>query len=115
VSEGGAVMQLTIFLDIDEVFRFSQLVPVTASASAAIGRGIRAREYWGSVGRDVVVECDDSEGHDLLGYAESYCPSATDKIQQAFRLAHIRTHDDHHSSPTAFAGASATGKSADRK
>ena len=108
-------MQLTIFLDIDEVFRFSQLLPVKSSTSAAIGRAIRAREYWGSVGRDVVVECDDSEGRDLLGYAESSCPSATDKIQQAFRLAHLRTHDDPHSSLTAFAGASATGKSADRK
>jgi hypothetical protein len=108
-------MQLTIFLDIDEVFRFSQLVPVTSSTSAAIGRAIRTREYWGSVGRDVVVECNDSEGRDLLGYAESYCPSATDKIQRAFRLAHLRTHDDHHSSPPAFSETSATGKSADRK
>jgi hypothetical protein len=108
-------MRLTIFLDIDEVFRFSQLLPVKSSTSAAIGRAIRSREYWGSVGRDVVVECDDSEGRDLLGYAESNCPSAMDKIQRAFRLAHLRTHDDHHSSPTAFAKASATGKSADRK
>ena len=108
-------MQLTIFLDIDEVFRFSQLLPVKSSTSEAIGRAIRAREYWGSVGPDVVVECDDSDGRDLLGYAESDCPSATDKIQQAFRLAHIRTHDDHHSSHPAFSVASATGKTADRK
>jgi hypothetical protein len=86
-------MKLTIFLDIDEVFRFRQLVPLTSSTNEAIGRAIRAREYWGSVGRDVVVECDDSQGRDLLDYAHSYCPSAVDKIRRAFRLAHL--HDDY--------------------
>ena len=48
-------MQLTIFVDIDEVFRLRQLVPATSPASQAIGRlsacgstGIRAVETWQS-------------------------------------------------------------------
>jgi hypothetical protein len=99
-------MQLTIFLDIEEVNRFRQIDPSTSSASEAIERAIRVWEYWGSVGRDVVVECDDSEARDLLSCAESHCPSAVDKIRRAFRLAHLRIDDGHHDLLTAFSRAS---------
>lgn len=99
-------MRLTIFLDIDEVYRISQLVPVTSSAGEALGRAIDTRRYWCLGDPDIVVECDDTEGRDLLGYAESYCPSAASKIQRAFRLAHVRIDDDLHDLLTAFARAS---------
>jgi hypothetical protein len=105
-SSEDAAVQLTIFLDIEEANRFCQVVPATSPASEAIGRAIRMREYWGSVGRDLVVECDDSEARDLLGCAESYCPSAVDKIRRAFRLAHLRIEDGHHDLLTAFSRAS---------
>jgi hypothetical protein len=108
-------MQVTIFLDIDEVFRFCQLIPARSSASEAIGRAIHTREYWGSVGQDVAVECDDSEARTLLSYAQSHCPSAVDKIRRAFRLAHLRIDDRHHDLLTAFSRASRTVKSDDRK
>ena len=67
-----------------------------------MGRAIRMRDYWGSDGRDVVVERDDTEARDLLGYAESYCPTAADKIRRPFRLAHLRIDDGHHDLLTAF-------------
>ena len=98
---GVVAMKLTIFLDIEEVFRLSQLVPFTSPASKAIARAIHMREYWGSGGPDVAVECDDGEGRDLLGYAEPY-PSAANKIRRAFRLAQVRIDDSDHSLLTAF-------------
>lgn len=100
-------MKLTIFIDIDEVFRLCQLVPATSPASQAIGRAIRMREYWGSGGREVAVECDDREARDLLGHAQSECPSAVDKIHRAFRLAHVRIDDEDHGLLSAFSRASA--------
>jgi hypothetical protein len=95
-------MQVTVFLDIEEVFRLSQLVPVTSSVSKAIARAIDLRKYWCLGDRDMAVECDDTEARELLGYAESYCSSAVAKIRRAFRLAHIRVDDKHHDLLTAF-------------
>ena len=82
-------MQLTIFLDIEEANSFCQLIPATSAASEAILRAIHMREYWGSVGRDVIVQCGDSEARELLGYAHSYCPTVADKILRAFQLEHL--------------------------
>jgi hypothetical protein len=77
-------MKLTICLDIDEIFRVSQIVPVRSSAGGALGRAIyMCGSHWSSGNRDIVVECDDTEARDLLCYAESSCPSAADKIRQA--------------------------------
>lgn len=95
-------MKLTIFLDIEEVFRLSQLIPARSPASEAIALAIHMRHYWGSDGKDVAVECDDSDGRDLLGYAESGSPSAAYKIRRAFRLAHLRIEDRDHALLTAF-------------
>ena len=82
-------MQLTIFLDIEEAYSFCQLIPATSAASEAILRAIHMREYWGSVGRDVIVQCGDTEARELLGYAHSYCPTVADKILRAFQLEHL--------------------------
>lgn len=83
-------MNMTIFLDIEEASFLSEILPDTSLASQAIGRAMRTREYWGSDGRNVVVQCEDMDGLDLLGYAESYCPNAAASIRRAFRLANMR-------------------------
>jgi len=83
-------MQMTIFLDIEEANFLRLVIPDSPPASEAIARAIHTREYWGAEGRDVIVECDDTEGSELFAYAQSYCPSAVDKIRRAFRLAHLR-------------------------
>ena len=83
-------MQMTIFLDIEEANFLRLVIPDTSSGSGAIARALHTREYWGADGRDVIVQCDDSEGSELFGHAKSYCPSAVDKIRRAFRLAHLR-------------------------
>jgi len=83
-------MQMTIFLDIEEANFLRLIIPDSTSASEAIARAIHTREYWGAEGRDVIVECDDTEGSELFAFAQSYCPSAVDKIRRAFRIAHLR-------------------------
>jgi hypothetical protein len=95
-------MKLTIFLDIEEVFRLCQLIPAAAPASKAMGRAIQIRQYWGSADKEVPIECDDDVGRDLLDYAESSCPNAADKIRRAFRLAHLRIDDRDHGLLKAF-------------
>lgn len=82
-------MQLTIFLDIVEADSLRRLDHATSSAKQAVERAIR-RDYWGSLGRDVIVECDAKAARELASYAHSHCPSAVQKIRSAFRLAHIR-------------------------
>ena len=83
-------MQMTIFLDVEEAHFLRDMIPGSSAGSAAIVRAIHNRDYWGSEGRDVIVNCDDDEGLELLAYAESYCDSAADKIRRSFRLAHLR-------------------------
>ena len=51
-----------------------------------MGRAIHAG-ILGTDGRDAVVECDDTEARDLLGYAEAYRTTVADKIRRALRLA----------------------------
>jgi hypothetical protein len=83
-------MQLTIFLDITEADSLRRMYHAASSARKAVERAIQARDYWGSIGRDVIVECDDRDARELASYARSHCPSAVDKIRSAFRLAHLR-------------------------
>ena len=83
-------MQITIFLDTEEADYFCKIVPAASAAADAIKRAIRTREYWGHDGKDLVVVCDDTEGAELLRYAQWYCVSAIEKIRRAFRLAHLR-------------------------
>ena len=80
-------MQMRIFLDIQDVRFLSEMIPATARARGVLARATRAREYWGMNGPDVVIECDDMDGLDLLEYAELYCPDAAANIRQALRLA----------------------------
>jgi hypothetical protein len=82
-------MQMTIFLDIEEANFLRLIIPDASGASEAITQALRNREYWGAEGRDVIIECDDIEGNELYAYAQSYCPSAIEKIRRAFRLAHL--------------------------
>jgi hypothetical protein len=83
-------MQMRISLDIQDARFLSEMIPATAPARAAIARAMRAREYWGIHGPDVVIECDDMDGLDLLSYAESYCPNAAANIRRAFRLGNLQ-------------------------
>ncbi len=83
-------MQLTIFLDIVEADSLRRLDHAKSSAKQAIERAIKTRDYWGAIGRDVIVECDDKAARELASYAHSRCPSAVQKIRAAFRLAHLR-------------------------
>lgn len=83
-------MQVTIFLDIEEANFLSEVIPADSPASEAIARALRKRKYWGGPEDDLVVECDDNDGLDLLGYAESYCPTAAGNIRRAFRLANLQ-------------------------
>lgn len=84
------MMQLIIFLDIVEADTLRQLNHAPSSAKQAVERALQTRRYWGSRGRDVIVECDDKEARELASYAHSHCPSAVQKIRTAFRLAHLR-------------------------
>lgn len=93
-------MEITIFLDTEEADYFCKIVPASSAGAEAIKRAIRTREYWGADGADIVVICDDTAGAELLGYAQSYCPSAIEKIRRAFRLAHLRIDGEHHHSRT---------------
>ena len=92
-ARGQSDMQMTIFLDVEEANFLRDMIPESSPARAAIVRAIHTRDYWGAEGRDVVVDCDDDEGLELLAYAESYCDSAADKIRRSFRLAHLRVRD----------------------
>jgi hypothetical protein len=83
-------MRMTIFLDIEDARFLSEMIPGSSPAREAIDRAMRIREYRGIDGRDVVIECDDMDGLDLLGYAESYCRNAAANIRLAFRLANLR-------------------------
>ena len=75
-------MQMRIFLDIEDARFLSEMIPPTSPAREAIAQAV-----CGMHGCDVLIECDDMDGLDLLGYAESYCPNAASNIRQAFRLA----------------------------
>jgi hypothetical protein len=83
-------MRLTIFLDIAEVDALRDSMLQQSSVSEALERALQTRNYWGAVGRDVVVECADPAAYELLGYARSACPSAVEKIRAAFSLAELR-------------------------
>jgi hypothetical protein len=93
----------------DEVFRLSQVAPVRSAAGATLGRAIYMRNYWGTDDHDVTVECEDAEARELLGYAESSCPSAVSKVRRAFRLARIRIDDDDHNLLAAYCSEAAQG------
>ena len=96
-------MQITIFLDTEEADYFCKIIPASSGGAEAIKRAIRTREYWGPDGRNVIVVCEDSEGAELFRYAQSYCPSAVEKIRRAFRLAHLRIDgEDHHPRTRSF-------------
>lgn len=82
-------MQMTIFLDMEEASFLREMIPAESPASEAIARAMRSREYWGEKERDLVVQCDDDDGLDLLVYAESYCPKAAGNIRRALRLANL--------------------------
>ena len=84
-------MQLTIFLDISEADSLRKLDHAKTAAKQAVERAIQTRNYWGPVGRDVIVECDAEEARELASYAHSHCPSAVQKFRTAFRLAHLRS------------------------
>jgi hypothetical protein len=86
-------MQMTIFLDVEEANFLRDMIPQSSRGRAAIVRAIHTGDYWGAEGRDVIVDCDDDEGLELLAYAESYCDSAAGKIRRSFRLAHLRVRD----------------------
>lgn len=83
-------VQLIIFLDIVEADSLRRLDHAASSAKQAVERAIQMRDYWGSLGRDVIVECDAKAARELASYAHSHCPSAVQKIRTAFRLAHLR-------------------------
>jgi hypothetical protein len=83
-------MQLTFFLDIEEAQFLRRLLPPASSASKAVDSAITTHQYWGSIGRDVYVECDDRQADELLGYAYPVCPKVADKIREAFQLARLR-------------------------
>lgn len=89
-------MEITIFLDTEEANHFCKILPIASAGNKAILRAMRARDYWGPDGRDVIVVCDDAEGAELLRYAQSDCPGAVEKIRRAFRVAHLRIDGDHH-------------------
>ena len=96
-------MQITIFLDTEEADYFCKIIPAASAGTEAIQGALRTRESWGSDGRDVIVVCEDSEGAELFRYAQSYCPSAVEKIRRAFRLAHLRIDgEDHHPRTRSF-------------
>jgi hypothetical protein len=82
-------MQMRIFLEMEDARFLSEMIPAASPARKAIDRAIRTREYWAIHGTDVLIECDDMDGLDLLGYAESYCPNAAANIRRAFRLANL--------------------------
>lgn len=86
-------MQMTIFLDVEEANFLRDMIPQSSRGGEVIVRAIHTRDYWGAEGHDVIVDCDDDEGLELLAYAESYCDSAADKIRRSFRLAHLRIRD----------------------
>ena len=83
-------MQMTIFLDLDEARFLNELMPPACQATRAITRAMQAREYWGFAGRNVIIQCDDSDGLDLLKHAEALCPTAADKIRSALQIANQR-------------------------
>lgn len=83
-------MHMTIFLDIDEANFLTELMPPVGRASKTIARAMQAREYWGWAGRNVIIQCDDADGLDLLEHAESLCPTAADKIRWALQIANQR-------------------------
>ena len=86
-------MELTIFLDTEEANHFRKVLSDKSLGSEAIEHAFRTRDYWGSISRDVPVECDERQGRELLHQAESFCPSAVEKIRRAFRLAHLWLND----------------------
>ncbi len=83
-------MQLTIFLDLVEADSLRRVEPPAFSAKEAVERAIQTRDYWGALGRNVIVECDATTARVLARYAHCHCPSALQKIRTAFRLAHLR-------------------------
>jgi hypothetical protein len=89
-AQAESSMRLTIFLDIGEVNSLRESMPQQSSAGEALERALQTKNYWGSVGRDVVVDCADHAAYELLGYARSACPSAVEKIRAAFSLGELR-------------------------
>jgi len=86
-------MELTIFLDPQEANHLRKVLPAKSLGSEAIAKALHTRDYWGPISRDVPIECDECQGRELLYQAQSFCPSAVEKIRRAFRLAHLWLDD----------------------
>lgn len=77
-------MRLTFFLDLEEAEFLSRLLPPASLARKAVHYAILAHQYWGSIGRDVYVECDYDQGDELLAYAHLVALTRPKKSEQLF-------------------------------
>lgn len=78
-------MRLKIFLTAAEADCLRTSIPATSPTNEAIGTAISLRQQMSSTSPDVLIQCDEVQGQEMLAYAQSACHSAIDKIQAEFR------------------------------
>jgi hypothetical protein len=80
-------MRLKIFLTAAEADCLHTSIPSTSPTNEVIGTAISLRQRQGmsSMGPDVLIQCDEVQGQEMLAYARSACHSAIDKFQAEFR------------------------------
>jgi hypothetical protein len=85
----NTVVQLVIFLNLEDIDCLAKGLSDTSIVSELIFRALRLRQMSGAPGQDVFVLCSDTEARELLRHAQAQCEQCVEKILRAFQMAGV--------------------------